>query len=260
MLIDNPSLTASKGSKCYTLFPTYIDAFIWLESIPLVNRNCYEIIPAGPQKPHFDIDIPIDKIQPGQDITIVSADVMTHITSAIERVLLSHNVNYHKDRNLLVFSSHGPAKRSFHIIIDGLYHSDNKQAKNFYLLVINELPGHLRQYVDGSVYSRNQNFRLLNNQKKDSDRIKILDPLTSYHPNVDSDMPEALRLFEASLIGFTSGSIMLPSFSTEPLRIKRPNIHIDDVISTSMIGCFESSEFYDDFEVINSNWNGVSLR
>jgi len=166
MSIDNPSLTASKGSKCYTLFPTYIDAFIWLESIPLVNRNCYEIIPAGPQKPHFDIDIPIDKIQPGQDITIVSADVMTHITSAIERVFLSHNVNYHKDRNLLVFSSHGPAKRSFHIIIDGLYHSDNKQAKIFYLLVINELPGHLRQYVDGSVYSRNQNFRLLNNQKK----------------------------------------------------------------------------------------------
>lgn len=253
-ILSRDHVNKDKISKCYTAFPTYIDAFIWLNKLPVNERNCYEVIPNGPQKPHFDIDISNE-----QDLDNIANDVINHITSAIRDILSFYNINYTKDNNLLIFSSHGEHKRSYHLIIDRLYHSDNKQAKAFYHLVINKLPSHLRKYVDAAVYSNNQNFRLIGNQKKNSGRIKILDALTTYDPSViDIQQPKELRLFESSLITFVSGCELLPSFISTTAH-KTTNIKIDDITTTSIINCFELSEFSDDFDIIDSNWNGISL-
>ena len=61
-------------------------------------------------------------------------------------------------------------------------HENNIEAKAFYQLVINELPVDCRSkgFLDGMVYSSFQNFRLPWCQKINSDRPKILDPVTFY--------------------------------------------------------------------------------
>lgn len=238
----------SESRKCpiFTAFRTYIDAFHWIRSLHIEERCCYEIIPSEfadeikyedltnkdnfknhptVQKPHFDIDIE----SKDHDIILLGEEVKNAVTSSINIVMKSYNVQYNKTNHLLIYSSHRIDKRSFHIIINGFYHNSPKEAGAFYQLVINNVPEHLRKYVDHSVYKRYQQFRGLGNHKIGKDNIKTIDPSTEYIPdgykdirNIDpitiwnsndyDDQVSLLRNFEASLITFTSGCIQLPSF------------------------------------------------
>jgi hypothetical protein len=77
-------------------------------------------------------------------------------------------------RDIRVYSSHGPVKRSFHIVLPKYCHKDNIEAKLFYERVIGCMRGLYTKFVDLAVYTRTQQFRLLGSQKAGSSRPKML--------------------------------------------------------------------------------------
>lgn len=212
--------------KNFTLFDSHIDLFKFLISIPEQNRVFYECISSDRvdialQKPHFDLDLSSEDF-PGINKEYAYLCLQS-VLDSIDRVMKNYNIPYIFENNCLVFSSHGKSngfdKFSFHIIINNFMHEDNIEAKNFYYLVIAELPMEFRfkSFVDGMVYSKFQNFRMLWCQKLSSNRPKLLDPITkclSYNED-EADNVKKLRLFEASLISFTNGCELLPSFGNK---------------------------------------------
>lgn len=108
------------------------------------SRNFYEVILGHQaQKPHFDLDVDLTTISTHgystEEIIASSEDVKDCLLHCISEILLDYNVPYNRQIDLLIFPSHGPNKRSYHIIIDGYCHSNNVEAKAFYDLVMESL-------------------------------------------------------------------------------------------------------------------------
>ena len=187
------------------------------------------------QKPHFDIDISkdsMDKLHPGGDIVKISDYIKNLVIHCCMQVFQDINSKYGvadkpivlQFNDLLLYSSHGSSKRSFHLVINNWCHEDNKEAKEFYNLVVSKFrditKGKYVEFIDSAVYSSKQQFRLLGSQKVGSGRIKIFHEDLSYngmiHKHIypkderEGELKEKANLYE-SLIGFTSGCKTLPS-------------------------------------------------
>lgn len=212
--MDHMYPNSTKKSPIFTAFPTYLEAFHWIRSLPTEQRCCYEVIPTEfaddithikdedlvsdesiyshptVQKPHFDIDVDMQKDDenfksfdnPSDAIITLGNDTKDALIAGIQHVMFSHDVPYEKSKHLLGYSSHRKDKRSYHIGIIGFYHNSPKEAAAFYKLVIGHIPQHLRKYVDHSVYKINQQFRILGNHKLGKDNIKTIDPITEWFP------------------------------------------------------------------------------
>lgn len=161
------------GSRYFSAFETPDILQRWLTRIPKQYQHFYELIMGeNRQKPHFDIDISDMKID-HQSILKLVVDSISDNIGKMGYVLNSDNI--------LVFTSHGREKHSYHVIIDGFYHKNNKEAKEFYFRVCHNLPLIKSKYVDRAVYSSKQNFRLLGSSKEGSSRYKIC----SSHDQID---------------------------------------------------------------------------
>ena len=128
------------------------------------------------------------------------------------------------ERDILVYSSHGENKRSFHIVVRGYCHVNNVEASSLYSLIMKQFPDDLKRYaatIDRSVYSSKQQFRMLGSQKRQSNRPKIFQTIWTYFGNqiqhiytmkpTSAEMEELLRMDE-SIISNTASCIILPSF------------------------------------------------
>jgi len=163
-------------------------------------------------------------------------------------------------RDVLIYSSHGSSKKSFHVIVNNYCHYDNKEARRLYDLVFERLsnhinPGetcsmgkkypHLRKWIDPNVYSSKQQFRILGSQKVRSNRPKILEKVWYYQGNPiehkyvetpESPGHEMILQLEESLVSNTSSCNILPSFldETNPSNTLGSNILCRDVEDISM--------------------------
>ena len=163
-------------------------------------KSFYEYVRAEyPQKPYLDIDIGIDNYLKRHGYSnpkqfkndfdkLPEADkvlwynilekeaqaVMNEAITAIEKEMQFQEIDYHRDRNLIVLSSNKDTKKSYHIIINGLCFNDNLENKTFYHNVSQRM-GSLSYYVDESVYNNFRAFRMIGSTKLGQNRPLILD-------------------------------------------------------------------------------------
>jgi len=130
------------------------------------------------------------------------------ITTAFSKLYYSKvdilGVPANVEDNLLVFDLSDKTKFLRHIIIPGIHVENHMEAKAFANEVVNYLADKLRPVVDLGVYKSLQNFRLFNNCKVGSPRVKIY-------------KSGSFKAFSDSLIGYiTEGSLKLPSILGQP--------------------------------------------
>lgn len=230
-----------KCSRMFAVFESYIELYRYQNKLKLAEKNFYEIIIGTfPQKPHFDIDIKEDEIEGSADLNSLSEAVKDNLIECAVKVCKSVNVNIEIPRDVLVYQSHSrkshsKQKRSFHVVLHHYCHADHQQAAAFYKRTIAEMNPTFAKYVDHSVYSSRQNFRLLGHQKINSNRPKLFQNPMLYQSDVvehlyDIDFDETpeknlellkVESLKESLVSWVEDCEYLPAFETEEERTKK---------------------------------------
>lgn len=238
ILPDGTRRTNGKEFKLYSYFENYVDFYCYMNRLHIHDRSFFEVIFGSyTQKPHFDIDMKVEDIKsryPEEDVDTVSKCVLdTLIISCIE-VLKEVKVNVDIETSVLIYTSHSAEKRSFHVLLNRMYHRNNVQAKNFYFHVMDTFGKKTGkkyvEFVDKAVYSVKQQFRMLGSQKPGTGRIKtfqptfeILDKTYShvYYEELEDDiLLDLCKLYE-SLVSFVSGCSMLPDFKEKEKAVQQ---------------------------------------
>ncbi|CAH6420172.1 Origin of replication binding protein [uncultured virus] len=216
--------------RIYAYFDSYLEFYDYMQRFQPNERAFYEVIFGElPQKPHFDIDIDRADFQeffPNDNIDETAETLREAVISGCIEVLAGNLVTFDLTRDLLLYSSHGPDKRSYHVIINNKCHDGNKEARAFYDAVMTKIHAitgnkYIRtNFIDKGVYNPRQQFRLVGCQKHGSNRPKIFYEQFSYQGNVythiyPEDVTELimkkLTIIYESMISFTSGCTYLPS-------------------------------------------------
>ena len=222
------------------------------------------MIPSGSQKPRFDIDVKAENVMEGEELTALGDRILSGVIEGIRRVMEEAGVGeYSKDRHLVVFNSHTASKRSFHVIVDGFCHANEKHARAFHQRVVAEMPAREASFVDPSVYSSFQAFRLPGCCKAGKDNFKCLDTTWTTRPFeecVNNPNLKVLRIFEAACVSFCAGTAALPAFeaSTAPPRLIAPAP--DDGKLSEAITLFEATPFASDFNVEGAQGGFIRLN
>jgi len=239
-----------KRSRMFAVFDSYVELFLYQNRYKPAEKNFYEIIIGKfPQKPHFDIDIKEDEIEnfgdsldSNKDLDSFAKAVKDNLIECAIKVCSSVRTNIDISHDVLVYQSHSRAhhdkqKRSFHVVLHHYCHADHHQAAAFYKRVIDEMKPEFANYVDHSVYSSRQNFRLLGHQKINSNRPKLFqNPMLykgkvfehKYDIDFDEDPENRLNLLKVeslkeSLVSWVEDCEYLPAFETEEERTKKKN-------------------------------------
>ncbi len=241
-------------TRLFAAFDDHIQFLNYMIAIPPNQRSFYEtILGSISQKPHFDLDLKQkDLVELTQESLDTYADkLLQQVLTAIIAVLEAVNVTLDKNRDILIFTSHGPDKRSFHIIIDNYYHANHKEAKAFYDKVLMVIEPQYQRWLDVAVYSSKQQFRTLGSQKWQSNRIKVLySPWTyqnkSYNYRLEIKPKNKFQtqslLLQASLITITRSCKALPSFIPETESNKKNNLtggHNQDIQEAEIAGALQ---------------------
>lgn len=205
------SADTGKEDRSFTLFRSHLDVYNHMMGVPVVKRSFFEIIQGNkPQKPHFDIDI-----EAKNGVMPDSRVIMSEILNAMLDTLYQEGVLIDMNKDVLIYCSSRPGKESYHVVVNGWMHNDNKDAKNFAKQVKSRLSSYASDYVDMSVYKPNQQFRLLHCSKLRIDNMKKPVPQWNTgkyiitYPPVKNMYDE----FAYSMVGVVFGCNMLPPFS-----------------------------------------------
>jgi hypothetical protein len=258
-----------KKLKLYSCFNNFIEYALFYFKIPKLARSFYEIILGEYlQKPHFDIDVECssedrthEKIL--NDLINVLLEMIP--TLKIEKdicIYTSHsNVNYSNPNNLGdIPERERKIKRSYHVIVNGYCHANNREAKGFYYKVMEKLPKEYEKWIDRAVYSKTQQFRLLGCSKNGEERFKTLSEEFYFNGilvkhQIDSDdidlksedeieqKRKFLIYLEESLIGARTGNCkILPSYEIpEKQNFKRQDGDMDPEIAMEALNLLAKS-------------------
>lgn len=218
-------LTTPQEKRIYSLFDSYIEFAHYQDKFLPENRCFYEVVFGEfPQKPHFDIDI--DQSEIGTlDLDTLAVEIRNKVIEKVGLVFQVYGIRLQLDRDVLIYSSHGATKRSFHVIINNYCHTDHKEARKLYDKVFEAMATELQypmlgKWVDPAVYSPKQQFRIVGSQKHQSNRPKKFEPVWNYlgqtinHRYIEtpeSPNHEVILQLEESLISHTSSCNVLPS-------------------------------------------------
>lgn len=205
---------SNKKSNVFSLF-SYFNNYIEVENFINLfeenNRHFFEIIPSDNfQKIKFDIDIDKKEVfsimkEIHEDFSLIDLDMVNYfeIIENIISVLIKLFKKYYLidlclEKDVLIYSSHGGDKKSYHIVIDNYSVQSSSESKNIYKLLMKEFEDLSKDYsptlsddsdrliglvkninkditkipikyyenfIDNSVYKQNQNFRLLGSSK-----------------------------------------------------------------------------------------------
>lgn len=220
--------------RLYAFFDSYLEFYEYMQRFERNERAFYEVIFGElPQKPHFDIDIDREKFElafPGEDIDVAAETLRECVIDGCFEVLREQGVNLDMNRDVLLYSSHGPNKRSYHVILNNKCHDGNKEAKAFYDAVIIKVNSYTEgkyrncNFVDRGVYSPRQQFRLVGCQKWNSGRPKVFyeqfrhgknQYTHTYTEDVTDPILKKYVIIYESMISFISGCKFLPSLIPE---------------------------------------------
>jgi len=232
------SLDDIEEGRLFTLFKDYIELYNYMKDIDCLNflegninpPAFFEVILGKKlQKPHFDIEIVKEKFEEDypeliKEFEKIGEQLIRHLIKAIIEIIPDIQI----ERDILLYSSHGTKqgkeKRSYHLIINNYCHMDHEEAGYFYKKVIEKIK-YFSEYIDHSVYSCFQQFRLLGCEKPESGRPKIFHETFKIGKNKykhiysDPSISKNLAMFQESLVGFTSLCKLLPNY--KPLIDKK---------------------------------------
>jgi hypothetical protein len=237
-------------NRHFAKFQNYLEyATYFLKHCQDMNRCFYELIFAElPQKPYFDLDIPLPRPE-GKCVLVSEALKMDGVPrlqkveqvpqkvpekplftlspkEAEEAVIrLEETIRkvcpQIKPSDIMRFSSHGPKKRSYHVVVDNWCFPDSNDNRCFHNTVMALFPEKWRDAIDHTMYKSTQQFRIYLCHKYQSDRVKILDKLSTWRPPVKSENNDHafVQILGASLINNSSYCRLLPSFKPlEPAK------------------------------------------
>lgn len=188
----------TKSTRLFALFDTVNEIEEYIENTNPNTLHFYEVIKNRGQKPHFDIDIDTRKFK-----RVNGPDVVKNIIQTICKVLESVGVHINIFKDILIYDSTGKDKISYHIIVDNYYHVDHKEAHAFYRKIIDQLPEKYKWFIDHSVYTKSQQFRLLGSRKQNSERVKVYSSMNNYKPK---------HPLKSSMVSYIEGCKLLPEF------------------------------------------------
>ena len=155
------------------------------------KAHSHEVITDGPQKLRFDLDA----LAADLNRLIIVENPEIYVPECLRRHIKSPNAafqhvcetlisaicdtylyHFEEDPTICVCESPDPTgkKYSRHLILVGSGVSSSLQAREFYRQVISSIPAQYRKFIDGEVYKRTQNFRLVGCSKAGSNRTKVI--------------------------------------------------------------------------------------
>jgi hypothetical protein len=253
----------------YAFFDSYVDFFEYKKQFAPHHCSFYEVVNFN-QKPHFDIDINIkdliENYYPEQKIyyndMVAEGNLLVETLIRAIKIIMMPNV-LNLTRDVLVYTSHGNDKLSYHIIVDNWCHHDHLEAKSFHDKVVfytaSFLHGRLVEFIDDSVYKTNQNFRMLGSHKYNDKRTKVFQPEFLYRGQMikhqtknKEDKLFEMKEFSKSLITFTAECNLLQSFYKKKLYnrynydLSEQNVKdIEGLLFLHFKGAYTIREVYD---------------
>lgn len=259
--------------RLFTRFSSYLDFFPYFNDFNVEERSFYEIVFGQfAQKPHFDIDIQ-DIGAYSEDLSVIGDKIIEALITGCCQVLAERDIVLNIARDVCIYDSHGPRKRSFHLVLGTMCHSDHQEARAFYQEVIARVHtitgGKYIEFVDMGVYSKLQQFRIVGCQKEGTGRIKRFHEVFQYqgqqyehiYPEpILSSEHKMLVVLHQSLLSFTSGCRMLPSFAPPPAPYVYPTQIINDVQVEEVIALFQSRMDTSPFSIRGVKDNFIILK
>ena len=249
----------TRTGRKFAVFDNYIDFNKYQRLIDEQYRCFFEtVLGEYPQKAKFDLDIkPI--IIDGNIINL--NDMINHekikdnLIISILKVLTENSIYFEIEKDILLFTSHSKetyagdvseainsnSKRSYHVIIDNLCHSNNLEAEAFCFMVQSCMDENWAKYLDTTVYKSLQQFRILGSQKKGSGRVKkfceqwkLQETLIEYHykQELKDVIDKELYQLNAAMISNCGYCRYFPIFRSTinpGIGIKRNYDNIEDI-------------------------------
>lgn len=232
MLVSVDWIYEDRIIKLFSSFDNYIEFYYYQQNF--TEKNFYEVI-RGAQKPHFDIDCN----ESNEDLL---DNIINQLNNVLNKLLNNPLVLIYKSRN----KNNTQTKKSAHIVVDRYFHKDHLEAKSFYEIVTQQIEPELRKYLDPSVYSSTQQFRLLGSSKIGSDRIKVL---------INKQDGDDLDNFRMSLVSYTKKCVHISIEIEKPVgKIKQ----IDNVDVKEVYGLVKQNIRDFNFD-INRYENGIIM-
>lgn len=229
----------------YAAFNNYIHFAMYFKKIASSHQCFYELIDCSkPHKLFFDIDVK-------EDVDDNTFNKFKNIF--IERIMFVNN-NIQKEQIMLFESKSNNSsgfieehKKSLHVIVYGWFLLNNKHTAALATLITEHIPSQWQSWIDLSVYSSRRSLRLFNNHKWNSDRVKLLDPLSPWQPSKSiGKMDPWPIILGASLVGNISDCNFLGNYYVEPPKLLIENIENvnEDIVDRALQLCkiMEKSE------------------
>lgn len=235
-----------------------------------VSHQCfYEVIFANlPQKPYFDLDIPLTQprgLPLAQAVLMEGVPTLSHETLQVQELptfsLTAEEAQLAVQRlvssimevcpsiqatDIMVFNSHGPKKRSYHVVVDNWCFTDSTSNRGFHDKIMETYPSKWKQCIDHSMYKSIQQFRIYGCHKWLSERVKKVDAISAWIPPVDNedDEHEWLQTLGGSLVTNASYCKILQSFAPivpPKAAYTGDEIHLEETeIEESLLLCAKS--------------------
>lgn len=171
-----------EGRRFYTSFESHSDFLHYMLKLPKEKRCFHEVvIEKRIQKMRFDLDIKRYKYFEGQIVgEVKEEEVQKFFDELIEASIAEFeamNMKLDPKENILVFSSHGKEKWSYHIIIDGFYCETHQDAGELFKKITSRMSKDHLDWLDPSIYSVNHCLRILGSVKESQSelRVKVLE-------------------------------------------------------------------------------------
>ena len=199
-------------------FDKPLDIYNELMTYEKIKRTWFEVFSSSfLYKPYFDIDIPKD----GDKFPTSSELFLDKVLGIMEDIFSRKGIQFNIPEDIRVYSSHGPYKRSYHIVLHK-FSINHNHMKYLYNEITKNLTAEERKakYLD-PLYKSIQQFRLLFCHKDVPEdveyRTKILvDNYTFKGVECNQCFEENDRLkFCHSLCSYTYGTYVLPAFFYE---------------------------------------------
>jgi hypothetical protein len=202
----------------FARFQDIIDLINYISKVKYSHNCFFEVIRGTqPHKWYADIDIMLEGKSTEEAKCILpeweTVEVVKHVKLALLKILPAI-----KEEDILIASSNGIKKHSYHVVIDKWCTRNKEESKAIFKMVVDELPDRYKSALDPVVYKSIQQFRLYGSHKYQSDRVKVFrEDLSSWKPGVkvvNEEHLERLR-FLAFLVGNYKSCNSLPCFVEE---------------------------------------------
>jgi hypothetical protein len=246
-MIQNKFVTFNSKEKFYNVWDSYTDFVDKIKHLPSECKCFHEVIFGNcKQKLKFDIDIKTNNKLSDDELN----EILINIDTAIEETFFALYIK--QCGELIKCCSTGQLndvqyKYSYHIVVPGYCVENNIEARTFTTNFFRLLPVKYHKYVDSQVNKQIQNWRILDNKKENSHRVKklmtvsntALDTIITYTdkcellPKITENKTDSEKTSESSDIGSTDNILYIASEYTKGhvFKMRKNNLFIFKRIS-----------------------------